>query len=1091
MKIVKKRIILGIGILILLLALAGTVSAKSGYSGADCGYCHKAIVDGDYSLTTHGSYFRDVHKFDGEKVPSNANSCLTCHPNLISFLPLTSVGSNYSKTHRYNATTLAAKMLPVPGCTNCHVNVIGNNFSLLTGTPTYLTSTTCQACHKAKYDIWSNTLHRVMLTPASKAQAMNLPTPEVGWAGISYVIVTKFQFAYINTTGYFLAKNDEYDTENKTFVDSSHKGGAYGTCGRCHTTGWNASARNSSLPGFSGTLAEPGIACERCHGAGGNGHQVKVNYSGDQCRECHTGGNHGTGWELGAHAPPPYEIGTSCMFCHSSFDQYKNQAATKANATGVSCGVCHNIHDMTDSKYAATFSQGIFNATAWSDVADSKLAFFNATASLAAGTDVFDDLSSINLLYPGIDSSRKDASYGTAPINVTGRPVSEKLCSTCHYRHGIAHTAGVNLTHSRMNYPQENWATCTDCHMGGTNAIVGKDMMKKHANDPLTENSCGGTTKCHTTSAQNLSKSSHSVVPIIREWKGSAHNDKEVNVGQTDTYNHFFGNLNATTGVASSRPNSCLKCHSPGNWDPVTPESVTTSIPLTDSFKGITCAVCHNLHDMGDWLSKTKAMFGVSKAYAWYNKDAIVAATNATTGLPSRYKANYTIQESTTELCGNCHSNIRYGNTGPGWASATAANPIGIHGFPAKDMFVGSWKESSLLKFECKDCHMATKVTDSNGNILPDSQKVKGHSFKVNATLLQSSTACSSCHVAITASATSASKPGNLTVLFTPIGNVSQTIEGIQAKTQAKWNTTNTIVTDALNNVKVYAGEKNTSRTKIAQAYWNLRFVYSDESWGVHNPTKANQLLDEAVTLANQAIAALPPVTHGNTTIGMYQNSTGTFSLKNSNTGGAADITVVYSPVNSTDIPLVGDWDGSGNDTIGIYSNGTFNLKYKNSAGKADVSFRYGDAGDIPLVGDWNGDGIDTVGIYRNGAFYLRNVNTAGIADIAFGYGITGDTPLVGDWNHDGKDTVGVYRNGVFYLRNNNSAGNADLAFGYGKAGDTPLVGDWNGVGTDTVGIYRSGSFYLRNSNDAGNADLQFVSEITGDTPIVGDWDGQ
>ncbi len=52
----------------------------------------------------------------------------------------------------------------------------------------------------------------------------------------------------------------------------------------------------------------------------------------------------------------------------------------------------------------------------------------------------------------------------------------------------------------------------------------------------------------------------------------------------------------------------------------------------------------------------------------------------------------------------------------------------------------------------------------------------------------------------------------------------------------------------------------------------------------------------------------------------------------------------------------------------------------------------------IPLVGDWDGDGDDTVGIYRNSAFYLRNSNTAGPADLAFNYGIPGDTQLVGDW---------------------------------------------------------------------------------------------
>ena len=94
----RKGIILGIGILILLLALAGTGSAKVAYGskGADCGFCHVSIVDGNYALTDNGNYFRDVHKFNGNSVPTNANSCLNCHPDLVTFLPLTSNGSLYN-----------------------------------------------------------------------------------------------------------------------------------------------------------------------------------------------------------------------------------------------------------------------------------------------------------------------------------------------------------------------------------------------------------------------------------------------------------------------------------------------------------------------------------------------------------------------------------------------------------------------------------------------------------------------------------------------------------------------------------------------------------------------------------------------------------------------------------------------------------------------------------------------------------------------------------------------------------------------------------------------------------------------------------
>jgi len=814
----------GIGILLMLLVLVGTGSADPS-QGTDCISCH----------SFDGSIFLNTHLFDGISAPTVYSSCTKCH-NAEESASLTSTGSFYSSTNRYNATTLASEILAAPGCGICHVDVVGNNFNLLTGTPTYLTSKTCQACHKAKYDNWSNTLHAVMLTPKVKAQAMNLPIPPVGWANISYVIVTKFAFAYINNTGYFPAQNDTYNTETQEF-ENGHAGAAYGTCGRCHTTNWNASARNSSLPGFNGTFSEPGIACERCHKPAGNGHQVVINFSGSLCTECHSGGNHGTGWENGEHAPPPYENGTNCMFCHSSFDQYKNQGATIANATGVSCGVCHNIHDMTDSKYAATFSNGVFNPTTWSEVADSKLAFFNATASIAAGTDIFDDLSN-RLLYPGTDANRKDSSYGTAPINLTGRPVSDVLCSMCHFRHGLAHMANVSLSHGTYYYGKEAGASCIDCHMQGASATVGKDQMKLHANDPLADvnKSCGSTTGCHTSSVQNLSASSHSVVPVQREWKASAHNDKEVTVSAAGGANHFFGTINTTTGIANSQLNSCLKCKDPINWNPSIADSNTTyKVNLTDSFKGITCTVCHNLHDMGDWLAETKAAFGVQKPYAWYNRDAILTGT--------RYKANYTMMANTIELCGNCHSNIRYGNTGPGWA-INATNPTSVHGYPAKDIFVDSVKQKMLnpatnATFECIDCHMATKITDSSGSILPDSQKVKGHSFKVNTSILMG-TNCSNCH--ITGSS---------------LGNMSTTIEKIQVETHDKWNATNITVLSALATIKAYSGEKNLSRNLIAEAYWNLKLVSSDESWGVHNPNGTNKLLENATALANESLAKL------------------------------------------------------------------------------------------------------------------------------------------------------------------------------------------------------------------------------------------
>ncbi|MDQ3354383.1 MAG: hypothetical protein M3507_07890 [Actinomycetota bacterium] len=56
-----------------------------------------------------------------------------------------------------------------------------------------------------------------------------------------------------------------------------------------------------------------------------------------------------------------------------------------------------------------------------------------------------------------------------------------------------------------------------------------------------------------------------------------------------------------------------------------------------------------------------------------------------------------------------------------------------------------------------------------------------------------------------------------------------------------------------------------------------------------------------------------------------------------------------------------------GNDTTtpGVFRAGRFFLRNANSSGVADDSFSYGDPVDVPVCGDWNGDGKDTVGVVR------------------------------------------------------------------------------------------------------------------------------
>lgn len=235
-------------------------------------------------------------------------------------------------------------------------------------------------------------------------------------------------------------------------------------------------------------------------------------------------------------------------------------------------------------------------------------------------------------------------------------------------------------------------------------------------------------------------------------------------------------------------------------------------------------------------------------------------------------------------------------------------------------------------------------------------------------------------------------------------------------------------------------------------------------------------------------------VQRGASTVGVFRPNQNKIYLRNSNTTGTPDITITAGQ--SGDYMVVGDWNGDGTDTPGIYHNGTFYLYNSTSGGAADVTFAFGVAGYLPVAGDWNGDGIDTIGVYRKSThtFYLRDSNSAGAADITVVQGVTGDLPVTGDWDGNGTDTVGVYHPGTstFFLKTANTTGSGVTKVKFGPSGSKPIVGDWNNDGTDTIGVLRSGTFYLRNSNTVGTADLTFYLDfaVIG-LPVAGNWDGQ
>jgi hypothetical protein len=227
----------------------------------------------------------------------------------------------------------------------------------------------------------------------------------------------------------------------------------------------------------------------------------------------------------------------------------------------------------------------------------------------------------------------------------------------------------------------------------------------------------------------------------------------------------------------------------------------------------------------------------------------------------------------------------------------------------------------------------------------------------------------------------------------------------------------------------------------------------------------------------------------GPDTTGVFRPTNGKIYLKSTNATGFADAQIVYGIPG--DLPVTGDWNGDGVDTIGVYRNGKFYLRNANTTGTADIVFAFGQAGDLPIAGDWNNDGTDTIGVYRSSIakFFLRNTNDAGAADAAFILGNPGDKPIAGDWNADGVDTTGVFRptNGKIYLSNVNAVSYPGPIV-FGIPGDLPTAGDWDGDGVDTIGVYRNGRFLLRNTNTTGVADLSFLLGVPGDLPLAGKW---
>jgi hypothetical protein len=245
----------------------------------------------------------------------------------------------------------------------------------------------------------------------------------------------------------------------------------------------------------------------------------------------------------------------------------------------------------------------------------------------------------------------------------------------------------------------------------------------------------------------------------------------------------------------------------------------------------------------------------------------------------------------------------------------------------------------------------------------------------------------------------------------------------------------------------------------------NWQPIFPIDTIGVRRPSTSQFLLRNSNTAGSPNISLtfeepgdLPVVgdwnADGKKDVGVFRNGQFLLRTRAGFLGRHETIKMVFGQ--SGDLPIAGDWDGDGFDTVGLFRPGAVGRFLLTNAHvpaqdgyiTSHFSFNFGVNGDLPVAGDWDGDGVDTIGIFRPnaiGEFHLSN-DFENSTDIFFNFGVAGDLPIAGNWTGLQHDSVGVFRpsTGTMFLANN-FVNVADIFFLFGQLGDLPVAGDWNG----------------------------------------------
>ena len=200
---------------------------------------------------------------------------------------------------------------------------------------------------------------------------------------------------------------------------------------------------------------------------------------------------------------------------------------------------------------------------------------------------------------------------------------------------------------------------------------------------------------------------------------------------------------------------------------------------------------------------------------------------------------------------------------------------------------------------------------------------------------------------------------------------------------------------------------------------------------------------------------------------------------------GVTDTTFSFASSNAR--PVVGDWDGDGDDEPGTVRANIWSIA--DDVPPVSVrTFRFASVNDFPVVGDWDGDGDDEPGVVRGNVWYVSD-DTPPNSVTSFAFAKSTDRRIVGDWDGDGDDEPGAVRGNVWFLTDNTPPSSVTTMIAFAKASDMPIPGDWNGDGTDSPGAVRGNTWYL--NTVLGTPSLLIVTfGEPGDSFVAGAWEG-